>query len=325
MKDDLRVCRNCQGTLAAGGEYCPHCGQKAMGLPTLRELFAQFADDVLSLDSKFLRTYGVLIARPGHVTKAYLAGARQRYVKPLRLYLVNSLLFFLVASWSGVETVRTGDVSATDDLATAAVDTASVEKVAEALRAASFPSDVRDRLRGAFAEATLDSSWVAALAPEDSVRGYLEGLGGFPVVGERLRDQGRRLETMSGDQVQEALNDGILRNLPKAIFAMVPVFAAVLALVYRRRGIRYAGHFVFALHGHALAFLVFMVPVIVTWTPLEVALTAGFPLHAVWSLRTVYGQGWIKTVVKAVLITVTYTVCLFIALLAATLVSLLTL
>ena len=37
----------------------------------------------------------VLFARPGALTREYLAGHRQRYTPPLRLYLVFSVLFFL--------------------------------------------------------------------------------------------------------------------------------------------------------------------------------------------------------------------------------------
>jgi len=317
------VCPNCEAALPEGAEFCPSCGQKRMGLPTMREIFAQFVDDVLSLDSKFLRTYGVLLSRPGKITREYLEGRRQRYVRPLRLYLVNSLVFFLVASWSGTETVVLGpEGSAAEAERRAAIDEVDV---AEALRDATFESGVRERLRDAFAEASLDSSWVAALAADDVDDGWFSGAKGVPLIGERLVAQGQRLDRMSGDRLNEELNRSMLQNLPKAIFAMVPVFAGILALVYRRRRRRYAEHFVFALHVHALFFALMTVIAVIEFDPVEYVLLGILLVHGVWSLRTVYAQSWFKTVAKFVLITFTYTLTVSVGVLMAGLVSLLTL
>lgn len=319
-------CRNCEHPLDPGAQYCPSCGQKVAGLPTLGELFTQFLGDVYPLDAKFWRTYGRLVARPGRVTRDYLEGKRQRYVRPLRLYLVNSLVFFLVATWSGVQTVKSGPEgsAAEAEALRAAADSLDVVDVAEALEDASFDPPVRLRLRDAFAEADFDSTWIDALAPDDSLGGWFEGSRRVPLVGEYLEAQGRRVKSMSSEEFNDALNDSVLRNLPKAIFAMVPVFAGILALVYRRRRRRYVEHFVFALHGHALAFLVFTVLALVEWTPFEAALLAALGVHAVLSLRTVYGQGWVKTVVKAAMVGFTYSLCLLLALLGAAVVALLT-
>ena len=47
-----------------------------------------------------IRTLRTLFGRPGELTRQYLAGRRQHYTPPLRLYLVVSLLFFLTMSWA---------------------------------------------------------------------------------------------------------------------------------------------------------------------------------------------------------------------------------
>ena len=44
--------------------------------------------NLFHLDSKIFRTLGVLVFQPGKLTTAYLEGKRQRYVSPVRLYLV---------------------------------------------------------------------------------------------------------------------------------------------------------------------------------------------------------------------------------------------
>lgn len=96
-------CLNC-GAPLGDARYCPRCGQQAREpVPSVRGLFHQYFDDVLSLDSRILRTLRLLFLRPGILTREYLEGRRVRYVRPLRLYLVSSLFFFLVLGWTSDE------------------------------------------------------------------------------------------------------------------------------------------------------------------------------------------------------------------------------
>lgn len=57
---------------------------------SVRELAATAADDLLSWDSRLLRTVRALMLRPGHLTREYLAGRRVDHVPPFRLYLLAS-------------------------------------------------------------------------------------------------------------------------------------------------------------------------------------------------------------------------------------------
>lgn len=50
-----------------------------------------------STDTKFLKSVGVLLVRPWRLTNDFNAGRRVRYVHPLRLYLLASIAFFLIA------------------------------------------------------------------------------------------------------------------------------------------------------------------------------------------------------------------------------------
>jgi hypothetical protein len=57
-------------------------------------LLSQVVEDVFSLDTRLVRTLGPLIARPGKVTREYLAGRRVSYVPPLKAYLIAAFVFF---------------------------------------------------------------------------------------------------------------------------------------------------------------------------------------------------------------------------------------
>jgi hypothetical protein len=48
------------------------------------------------IDSRLWRTLVALLFRPGHLTTEYFANRRERYLPPLRLYLIISVLFFAI-------------------------------------------------------------------------------------------------------------------------------------------------------------------------------------------------------------------------------------
>ncbi|MEZ4648546.1 MAG: DUF3667 domain-containing protein [Candidatus Eisenbacteria bacterium] len=91
------VCLNCGASGAA--KYCPECGQESVStLVSFRTLLGQFFDDFFSLDSTFLRSFGLLVAKPGQLSLEYSRGRRKRYASPVRIYLLSSVTFFLVVS-----------------------------------------------------------------------------------------------------------------------------------------------------------------------------------------------------------------------------------
>jgi hypothetical protein len=94
----MSQCRNCGASLEA--TYCPECGQKDVDLERpLTELIGEVLRDIIDLDGRAARTVWALLARPGRLTREYLAGHRRRYTPPVRLYLIVSVAFFLVTTW----------------------------------------------------------------------------------------------------------------------------------------------------------------------------------------------------------------------------------
>jgi hypothetical protein len=95
----MGACLNCGAALV--GPFCHACGQRdEPRVRPVRELLADAADDLLSWDSRLLRTARGL-ARPGFLTREHLAGRRVHYVPPLRLYLLVSALNLALAATLG--------------------------------------------------------------------------------------------------------------------------------------------------------------------------------------------------------------------------------
>jgi len=90
-------CRNCGAPLATA--FCGECGQRAIDPdPTLREFVHELAEQFLQWDGRIASSFRLLVLRPGALTLEYFAGRRARYLSPLRLYLLCSVLYFFVSA-----------------------------------------------------------------------------------------------------------------------------------------------------------------------------------------------------------------------------------
>jgi hypothetical protein len=88
------ACANC-GFLVAG-HYCGNCGQRfEHSVHSVWHFTREATEDLTHADSRLWRTLFALAFKPGFLTQEFLAGRRARYLPPLRLYLVLSVIFFL--------------------------------------------------------------------------------------------------------------------------------------------------------------------------------------------------------------------------------------
>lgn len=102
----LTHCENCGTELR--GHYCSSCGQAAIDYRrSFRHVIVDVLDSFLNWDSKFVRTIGLLLWRPGWLTNQFVDGRRVRFLHPLRLYLLVSIVFFLCAKLIPVNDAQT--------------------------------------------------------------------------------------------------------------------------------------------------------------------------------------------------------------------------
>jgi hypothetical protein len=121
--------------------------------------------------------------------------------------------------------------------------------------------------------------------------------------------------------------DKVMDVLPIAVFIMLPLVALLLKFWYLFSGHYYIEHLIHALHNHAFLFVVFILMIladavaglrepsgeglwtdIASWT--DVVLICWIPLYLLISLKKVYRQGWILTLLKFCLVGISYSVLL---------------
>lgn len=90
-------CLNC--ATALHGPFCAHCGQEHRpGAMPIREYLTDALDAFFDWDGKVLRSLWPLLARPGFLTREFLAGRRVPYLLPSRLYFLVSIAFFFLVN-----------------------------------------------------------------------------------------------------------------------------------------------------------------------------------------------------------------------------------
>lgn len=91
-------CKNCNSNLK--GKFCYNCGQKVITEKDkkLKSLFSEFLHFFTHLDNKFLRTLKNTLLHPGLVTKELSEGITVRHFKLTSLFLIGTLIYFLLPS-----------------------------------------------------------------------------------------------------------------------------------------------------------------------------------------------------------------------------------
>jgi hypothetical protein len=318
-------CLNCGD--ATPGRYCPTCGQqKALVQVSLGTIVGEVVKDELVLNSALPRTLGSLFFRPGRLTTEYIAGRVVRYIPPLRLYLVSSILFFLVVSFLGLRALDratiAGDVLLPADPDSARAELLRRQAELEAVDTAALPAAARALVRRSQVNTRAALAALGEPGGEPDAEawaravGAAEGVGAMPPgtlqpwaeqvrIGSRnpvlQRAMERRLTQVGHLPPQDAMRavvSDLLDYAPHMMFVLLPLFALLLKLLYIRRRRYYAEHFVFALHVHAFYFLMFFVMLALPWGELNTLFLFAMAAYLWLAMKRVYAQGWFRTTVK---------------------------
>lgn len=114
---------------------------------------------------------------------------------------------------------------------------------------------------------------------------------------------------------EKAFTADVFDSLGKAVFAMLPVFAAILMLFYRKR--HFAEHLYFSIHLHAFMFAVADAALLIGYLrqpmlaiPVAIAASLWIPVYTHLALVRVYGGKQGDTLAKELGISVLYTAAL---------------
>jgi Protein of unknown function (DUF3667) len=320
-------CENCGAQLI--GPYCAQCGQPAIDYRrSFRHIIVDVLDSFLNWDSKFFATIGLVIARPWQLTNEFIAGKRVRYLHPLRLYLLASILFFFaVTFWAKSVHLHAGNVSPEERAALRAELQGRGNDLSKQIRA-----DVNKALQAPSPRANPEPAGsvrpAASPAPpaqpsktekEALAKSPAPGAENQPVLQFGPEKPANGLEKWLQERAKEKFGEhgsraqlffiSMINNLPYMMLCSIPLFALILKLLYIRNRIFYIDHLIYALHIHTFTYVAVILIALATIglnraAPGAIAgwiiglLWFGFALQIFLSIRRVYRQGWIKSFIK---------------------------
>jgi hypothetical protein len=272
-------CKNCDAELL--GRFCVNCSQAAnVHVPTTMELVHELLEGITHSDSRLWRTLTTLWFKPGKLTEEFVAGRRASYLPPFRLYLILSIVFFLLTSFLHTR----GDVMKFDEAFKPGGPPASASATTNRI------TSCKDFNFITFSQ---QPNWNAR------IQHACEAI---------VRDNGENWLRL------------VLGTLPKAMFIFLPLIAFLNMLLYWRPRYRYAEQLLFFVHLHAFYFSVAIVMLCLSnaadaWPKLggvgsflETILGWTLPVYTVLSMRRVFRRGWLGTLVKGVALFFTYSI-----------------
>jgi len=304
MPVDGPFCRDCGAR--ADVHYCPVCGQETqIEMPTVGHFLAEFAEQTLALQGQLWRTLHSLLFRPGQLTLDYVAGRRQRYVRPLRLYLAISISFFaMLGLTSGERLFRLEGPAAEAGISEVRKDLAAERAEREADGTSSeVEAQVAAKVDAALAkvEAGAEGRKEEARPPGIAVKVDQDADGnahirtGNAALDARLEARFNKLMALPKPEMQARIADAFLSYAPFAMFLLLPLFALFLRIGYLRRRANYAIHLLFAVNYHSFIFVMLLLGLLPGIDRLDGWLTVILPLYLLLALRRVHGGGWLST------------------------------
>ena len=326
---DTTTCANCEAPLT--GPYCSQCGQHAHDSSrSIGTLFHDAWHVVTHVDGRFWQTIGALLLKPGKLTVEYFAERRARYLPPVRLYLVLSLIFFAFASFGPhrehfIELdskPRAKQLADAAGASAAAKDARKTDSDIDAAIKEARPKTNRDASAFEDDDNDTDGGFTLDLAKCDTVHLFWSRLDkpAADICRRNVADHG------------QAFGNAFIASIPKMMFVFLPLMALVMLLLYWWPRRFYVEHVVFFLHTHAAIFLILLIELVLSrlghLAPLLARVVpwiifAGF-LYSVWyvyrAMRVFYGQGRWLTLTKIFAIGTAYLVFLAVTMAATVIV-----
>ena len=266
--------------------FCPNCGQENNNLNvSFTTLLLDFLGDFFTFDSKLFRSIFPLLIKPGNLTNRFIEGKRVRYIPPLRMYIFISFIYFFLISLDHKETSEAGANLVHPD--TTEIDDDFVLNIG------------KDTIKGDEFKTLLDKG------SEEEINQALDTM---KFEGDFEKFIAKRALKMY--RQKERVPNYILKNVSTMMFFLLPVFALLLMIFYRKSKMYYIEHLVFSLHLHTFFFLFNAIYLLFPLIGLEIySLGLAVLVTVVYffiALFKVYKQSFGKTLLKEVLLLATY-------------------
>jgi len=318
-------CPNCTSPMI--GPFCSVCGQERdTHRRSVWHLLGDLFEDIISFDSRILRTSVALMAEPGEIAMAFREGRPRRYVPALRLYFFVSLIFFVILNISGLAIMQF-EVKATPEKVIhndkgyflvnphpnseegePALIPLSERKAKEPGAHYAFGSGIHFFAPVGLYHSNIPAEARAKLVYESTHTDPNDKDKEGAWFTQRILGTFDRLIANPA-----ALNEPLTAWLPRVLFLLLPIFALLLMIFYvrHRKQFYFVDHLIFSLNMHSFVFIALIVAVGVAQVfdseLVAVGAVVAMGIYLLLAMKRFYQQGWIKTGIKFFAIGFIYT------------------
>jgi hypothetical protein len=301
-------CSNCEHPFDVVSNFCPNCGQEnhTHKLP-IKHFLLEFVESFTHFDAKVFRTLKEMVIQPGIVTKNYNSNMRARYVPPARIYIFMSFIFFLLTSLLYNQEVKDKSVNMESEFRKGFKESGGSGQInffhktafdsAVFLAIARMPDVTNAKIDSAFKSKGVTTDWINTRVVHTMIKVY-------------------KGEASFGD-----LYFKFMKYVSYSVLLLMPFFALVLKLFYRKQNLFYSEFLVFSIYFHTFIFAVLLISMLFNKFIYSNEIFIFIVVIAIFtylglSLRRVYQQSLGLTIVKTISLSTIYTFSLLLTALA---------
>ena len=326
-------CLNCGHPLDLSDKYCPECSQaNSTKKLTLNDFFEEFFSNIISYDSKLLKTLGALLLKPGRITQDYIAGKRVSYTNPFRFLLSLAIIYFLLMGYNSefesLNKYGSGNKLPVFDLneqinniefenekeksaALAAIDSIRFQKfITKKISDTDStilanPKDYFKQIKksGFFDRYGSKTQFFSTVIRNDTIYSFQESVDKYeiPSTNENKLTYNFASSLVEIERRPGTFFESVLSKLPFSTFFFLPVFAIFIWLIYIRKKYTYTDHLIFSFHNQSLLFILLIISSLIDTifgTDSSGIFILIFSFYLYKAMRNFYGQVRFKTIVK---------------------------
>lgn len=222
-----------------------------------------------------------MLTKPGQIVLNYTAGKRATYLQPARMYLSVSIIYFLLQS------ILSGSAVQIEYAENEPVLNQEKENIVIFFEPDSLSKNDFSRI-AYYVNAHPQWSWAQVKEASGVASGFWK---------EFYHRHSQKMMNMEW----ESFMGYIKSKMPLILFLILPVLALILKVFYLRKGIYYVDHLIFAFYTQSALFMLLTIGIIVDTifgTSMELLFSILLFFYLYFSLRRVYQQSRLVTVVK---------------------------
>lgn len=311
-------CLNCGHSLGRFDRFCPKCGQRnSKKKLDLADLIRELLSSVFAYDSRVQQSFKAIITSPGRIAKEYIAGKRVKYVNPFRFFIFIAVVFFLLVSWllpyekmyrqqnNGPEGFQENEMTVDSSAVDAGNDVwlpeiaLTKKDTTENSSTASEKDTVRDNIQK---DVDLYRYFKKnGYQTYEKTRKELD-------IEDTFSNWIKYRYVLSAAEIEKQPANFVrflLPKLPFFIFFFLPIFTLFSSLIYIRRNFSYTEHLVFNFYQQSVFMLILFVGLLLENVLDDVVITIAcmvFLIYHILAMRRFYAQGYLKTILKFLLL-----------------------